>query len=265
MRFAIVIPARFESVRFPGKPLTPLIGATGLAKSLIVRCVEAAQALPGAARIIVATDHQRIAEEAEKAGAEIAMTSPACRNGTERVAEAAATLGLDVDVVVNLQGDAPLTPPWFLDAVLAAMGEPDGPQMATPILPFEPAALERVERDLAAGRKGPTAAVAAQNGDALYFSKQIIPYHKVGDGETAPLIHHHFGLYAYTPRALAAYAATEPTPLELIEGLEQLRFLETGMAVRVVEVDARGHALWEVNHPDDVPLVEAGLAAMGIV
>lgn len=264
MRFAIVIPARFESVRFPGKPLTPLIGASGLSKPLIVRCIEAAQAVAGEPRIIVATDHERIAEEARKAGAEIAMTSPACRNGTERVAEAAVSLGLDVDAVVNLQGDAPLTPPWFLDAVLEPMRGAGGPEVVTPILPFEAAALERVERDLAVGKKGPTAAVAALNGDALYFSKQIIPYHRVGDGGAAPTVHHHFGLYAYTPAALAKYADTPPTPLERIEGLEQLRFLETGTPVRVVEVDARGHSLWEVNHPDDVPLVEAGLSALGI-
>lgn len=261
MRFAIIIPARFQSSRFPGKPLTPLKGSSGTAKSLIARCVEAARAVEGAGRIVVATDDERIAAEASGVGADVAMTSSACRNGSERAAEAVSALGLDVDVVVNLQGDAPLTPPDYVEALVNAMAAPDRPAVATPVSPFEADALDRVERDLAAGRKGPTAAVAATNGNALYFSKQIIPYR----GNRRDLtIFHHVGLYAYTLDALRAYAASEPTPLELIEELEQLRFLETGTPVRIVPVEPRGRSLWEVNNPEDVPIVEAELARRGI-
>ncbi len=261
MDVAIIIPARFESSRFPGKPLTPLIGATGIAKSLIARCIDAARMVPGDSRIIVATDDERIAEEARRHGAEAAMTSSTCRNGSERVAEAVQNLDLKIDAVVNLQGDAPLTPPSFITALIEAMRSDATIEVATPVLPFDREPLNEMRRNLAAGHKGPTTAVFGANGDALYFSKAIIPF--VMPEETTPVFHH-VGVYAYRPAALAAYAATEPTPLELIEALEQLRFLETGHRIRTVLVELRGRVPWEVNLPGDVPIVEAQLAALGI-
>lgn len=258
----IVIPARYGSQRFPGKPLVPLLGATGAAKSLIQRSWEAAQAVSGVAGVWVATDDARIRAAAEAFGARVAMTSPACRNGTERVAEAlggiAEALGRMPEVVVNLQGDAPLTPPWFVSALVAAM-EP-GVDVATPVLRCSAEALAMLREDRRHGRVGGTTAVFAAGGRALYFSKEVIPF----AADPAAAVHHHVGVYAYRPAALAAYAALPEGRLERLEGLEQLRFLESGHAVVCVEVEARGRSFWEVNTPEDVARVEAVLQAEGI-
>ena len=254
----IVIPARYGSQRFPGKPLVPLTGATGQAHSLIRRSWAAAMAVPGVAAVWVATDDARIRDAARGFGAQVVMTSEDCRNGTERVAEAASRLGLDPGtVVVNLQGDAPLTPPWFVTALVAGMG--DAP-MATPVLRCTPEALALLREDRRAGRVGGTTAVFDAGGRALYFSKEVIPHSSGPDVE----VWHHVGVYAYRPAALAAYAARPPGPLERQEGLEQLRFLEHGLPVACVPVEARGRAFWEVNTPADVPRVEAVLQAEGI-
>ena len=258
----IVIPARYGSQRFPGKPLVPLLGATGLAKSLIRRSWEAAMAVEGVAGVWVATDDARIRDACEAFGAQVAMTSPGCRNGTERVAEAletvAVTLGRAPDIAVNLQGDAPLTPPWFVSALIAAMAP--GVEVATPVLRCTPEARAMLREDRRHGRVGGTTAVFGAAGRALYFSKEVLPF-AADPGET---VYHHVGVYAYTPAALAAYGRLPEGRLERLEGLEQLRFLEHGHAVTCVEVEARGRGFWEVNTPEDVPRVEAVLQAEGI-
>jgi 3-deoxy-manno-octulosonate cytidylyltransferase (CMP-KDO synthetase) len=262
MDVTIVIPARYQSSRFPGKPLAPLVGATGIAKTVVARCIDAARAIPGNPRTIVATDDEHIAAEARRHNAEAVMTSAACRNGTERVAEATAALGLETGIIVNLQGDAPLTPPSFVEALVEAMENDASIEVATPVLPFDRQLLADTRRNLAAGRRGPTAVVFGENGDALYFSKQLIPF--IAPDEEAQPIFHHVGLYAYRPGALAAYAAAEPTTLELTETLEQLRFLEIGHRIRTLLVDTHDRIAWEVNNPEDVPMVEAQLATLGI-
>lgn len=114
MSVCIVIPARYGSTRYPGKALAPLRGATGEARPLVRRTWDAARAVHGVERILIATDDERIAAAARAFGAEVAMTSPDCANGTERCAEALAALAPEPGIVVNLQGDAPLTPPWFV-------------------------------------------------------------------------------------------------------------------------------------------------------
>ena len=188
------------------------------------------------------------------------MTPADCRNGTERVAAAVATLGLADQVVVNLQGDAPLTPPWFVSALISAMQGPGAPQVATPVLRCTDAALALLREDRAQGRVGGTTAVVGEDGRALYFSKEVLPF---GGGGAVPVFHH-VGVYAYTPDALAAYGALRPGGLEAVEGLEQLRFLEHGLPVTCVEVEDRGRAFWEVNTPQDIARVEAVLQAEGL-
>jgi 3-deoxy-manno-octulosonate cytidylyltransferase (CMP-KDO synthetase) len=261
MRAVIVIPARYGSQRFPGKPLVALKRAGGEAKTLIRRSWEAAQAVAGIDGVWVATDDGRIAEHARGFGAEVVMTSSVCRNGTERVDEAVARLGIDPQVVVNLQGDAPLTPPWFVEALVAALtARPAGVEVATPVLRTDPQALAMLRADRRAGRVGGTTAVFGVDRRALYFSKEVLPY----AADPAAPGFHHVGVYAYTPAALAAYGRLVPGVLEGLEGLEQLRFLEHGHAIACVEVEARGRAFWEVNTPEDVPRVEAVLQAEGI-
>jgi 3-deoxy-manno-octulosonate cytidylyltransferase (CMP-KDO synthetase) len=266
MAVLIVIPARYASTRFPGKPLAELVGATGEARSLIRRSWEAARAVPGVDRVLVATDDDRIAAHARGFGAEVAMTPETCRNGTERCAVLARELGLGAaDIVVNLQGDAPLTPPGFVAALVEALAADPSRQMATPVLRCDAEALAGFLDDRRHGRVGATTAVFDSCGRALYFSKEVVPYtgRPLGPGETIPVFHH-VGVYAYRPGPLAAYAGWPVGPLETWEGLEQLRFLENGVPVHCVEVAAEGRAFWELNNPTDIPRIEAILRQLGL-
>lgn len=265
MAVLIAIPARYASTRYPGKPLVPLRGATGVSKTLVQRSWDAAMQVRGADRVVVATDDDRIRDAAQGFGAEVVMTSSDCRNGTERCAEAYDRLGGGFDIVVNLQGDAPLTPPWFVEDLIAGLAADRVAEVATPVLRCDGRALNGFLDDRRAGRVGGTTAVFGRDRKALYFSKEVIPYtgRPFGDDEPTPVFHH-VGVYAYRPSALAAYPRWEPGPLELLEGLEQLRFLERERPVLCVEVEARGRAFWELNNPEDVPKIEAMMAAMGI-
>lgn len=265
MSVAIIIPARYQSSRYPGKPLATLRGATGEPHTLLARSVAAARAVPGVDLLAVATDDERIAAEARRIGADVVMTAESCRNGTERVAEAVRTLGFDGRMAINLQGDAPLTPPWFVEALIAAMDAEPSALVATPVLRTEPESLRLFLEDRRHGRVGATTVVMTEARDALYFSKEVIPFTNGRHDFDGPVpVFHHVGLYAYRMAALKAYAGWQPTPLEQLEGLEQLRFLERGSRIRCVEVEARGRSFWELNNPEDVPRIEGYLQAMGM-
>jgi 3-deoxy-manno-octulosonate cytidylyltransferase (CMP-KDO synthetase) len=261
MSVLIAIPARYASTRYPGKPLVVLRGPDG-DKTLIRRSWEAAMAVRGADRVVVATDDDRIRTHAEAFGADVVMTSSACQNGTERCAEVAALVP-GFDVVVNLQGDAPLTPAWFVeDLVQGLLADPEA-DIATPVLQTEGRALNGFLADRRAGRVGGTTAVFGADGRALYFSKEVIPFTGKTYAEDAVTpVYHHVGIYAYRPAALMAYPGWPTGPLEALEGLEQLRFLEQGRKILCVEVAARGRQFWELNNPSDVPVIEAMMAAM---
>lgn len=261
MSVLLAIPARYASTRYPGKPLVSLKGPDG-DKTLIRRSWEAAQGVKGVDRVVVATDDDRIKTHAESFGAEVVMTSSACQNGTERCAEVAAKLP-GFEMVVNLQGDAPLTPAWFVEDLIAGLRADPQADIATPVLRCDGRAVASFLADRRAGRVGGTTAVFGAGGRALYFSKEVIPYTGKSYGEDEPTpVFHHVGVYAYRPRALRAYPSWPVGPLEVLEGLEQLRFLEQGRAVLCVEVQAQGRQFWELNNPEDVPRIEAMLAAM---
>ena len=265
MSVLVVIPARYASQRFPGKPLVTLTGPDGIAKSLVCRSWEAATGAPGVDRVVVATDDDRIAAAVRGFGGEVVMTSSGCRNGTERVAEAHAALGGGFEGVVDFQGDAPRTPPWFVPDLVAGLNADPDAGMATPVLRCDGAALNGFLEDRRAGRVGGTTAVFDDRRRALYFSKEVIPHTagRYAPSDPTPVFHH-VGVYAYRPQALAAYPGWTPGPLEGLEGLEQLRFLEHGHRVLCVEVEARGRAFWEVNNPEDVSRVEAMMAAAAL-
>lgn len=262
MDACIIVPARYASTRYPGKPLVALRGASGRPMTLLERSVTAARAtgLP----VYVATDDDRIEAEGRRIGADVIRTSESCRNGTERVAEAVRNAGITADIIVNLQGDAPLTPAHFVTALVDVMrSEPDC-HMATPALRCDPETVENLLADRRAGRVGGTTVVRDHAGRALYFSKEVLPFTNgrgVVDGVVP--VFHHVGLYAYRPASLASYIGWESGPLETLEGLEQLRFLENGTPIRAVEVSAPGAVFWELNNPTDVPLIEAALRKMG--
>lgn len=265
MPVLVAIPARYASTRYPGKPLVSLAGASGIARTLIERSWLAAQSVSGVDRVVVATDDDRIRVIAEGFGAEVVMTSPACQNGTERCAEAHRALGGGYDIVVNLQGDAPLTPPWFVEDLVAGLRAAPEAEVATPVLRCDGAALNGLLADRRAGRVGGTTAVFGADHAAMYFSKEVIPFtsHSYADTDPTPVFHH-VGVYAYRPEVLGAYAGWPVGPLERLEGLEQLRFMENGRRVLCVEVEARGRQFWELNNPEDVARIESMMAGMGL-
>ena len=205
--------------------------------------------VPGIDAVYVATDDRRISDVCEAFGASVVMTSPECRNGTERCAEALGKIAERPDIIINLQGDAPLTPAWFLSDLVAAMKQNPQFAAATPVLLCNAKALERLRKDRQQGRVGGTTAVFDDSHSALYFSKEVLPF---GSGACF----HHVGVYAYSPTALAAYLDWPERNLERSEGLEQLRFLDNGANMLCVEVDAKGREFWEVNNPEDIPLIE---------
>ena len=265
MSVLVVIPARYASTRYPGKPLVALKGAGGQAKTLIRRSWDAAMAARGVDRVVVATDDERISNEAKGFGAEVVMTSEDCANGTERCADALKNLGQVYEIIVNLQGDAPLTPHWFVEELIAGLKANPSLGVATPVLRCDADALNGFLEDRRAGRVGGTTAVFSRNNHALYFSKEVIPFtdRQYVDGDQIPVFHH-VGVYAYRTEALAAYQNMKPGPLETLEGLEQLRFLENDTAILCVEVDGKGRAFWELNNPEDVARIETKLAEMGV-
>jgi 3-deoxy-manno-octulosonate cytidylyltransferase (CMP-KDO synthetase) len=264
MNAVILIPARYQSARFPGKPLVGLKGASGTAKPLIQRSVEAARRVRGVSGVFVVTDDERIADACAGFGVGVIMTSPECRNGTERCAEALGSLH-EPDLVINFQGDALLTPPVYVEALIARMADDTDALVATPAMRLRSDEVRALQAEEAAGRVGGTTVVSDANGYALYFSKRLIPHLPAAalDGDWSP-VRLHVGVYAYRPEALERYVATPLSELETLEGLEQLRFLTAGIAVAVVEVETPPFALRELNNPEDVAPIEEALAAAGL-
>jgi 3-deoxy-manno-octulosonate cytidylyltransferase (CMP-KDO synthetase) len=256
LRTVVVIPARYESTRFPGKPLIGIAGADGVARSLVDWSYRAASAVASPHRTLVATDDMRIAEVVRALGGEALMTPASCANGTERVAACLDQLP-DADLLVNFQGDALLTPPQFVEALIAHMVSYPEAMVATVCVRCTPETYLHLAEDAAQGRVGGTTAVLDAAGNALYFSKRILPFLAPGmePDENRPVLLH-LGLYAYRRAALARYAAAGPTMLEMVEGLEQLRFLVHGIPVSVLVMPAPDFPMVEVNNPSDVAIVE---------
>ncbi len=246
----IVIPARWGSSRFPGKPLHPIAGVP-----MIERMWRIGKAVANADAVVVATDDERIKAHIEALGGVAVMTPPECANGTERVwaaVEVLGQMGWDVpEIVINLQGDAVLTPPWTIEAVITEMkARPEIP-VGTIATRMNPASYEKLKEAKAAGEVSGTTVAVRLDGRALYFSKSLIPFvRKLKEGQAFPVLRH-IGLYAYRTEALRRYLTLPATPLEQVEELEQLRFLEHGMDMQVVEVDYRGRTHWGVDSAAD--------------
>jgi 3-deoxy-manno-octulosonate cytidylyltransferase (CMP-KDO synthetase) len=252
MKTIIVIPARYASSRFPGKPLVKIMGTES-----ILLTYRAAAKVAGADAVYVATDSDEIRKVAEADGAAVVMTSESCRNGTERVAEAARLLGAaDDDLIVNFQGDAPLTPVWFVESIIDMLKRVTDADMVTPVLRCDEDSYLRFVNDRKNDRVGATTAVFDRDGRALYFSKEVIPFLPSAGALAATPVFHHVGIYGYRMAALQAYPDWPVGPLEKAEQLEQLRFLENGKKVYVTEVEDRGVQFWELNNPQDVAIIE---------
>jgi 3-deoxy-manno-octulosonate cytidylyltransferase (CMP-KDO synthetase) len=237
-KIVVVIPARYGATRLPGKPLVQLAG-----KSMIQRVYERAKLAQTTSQVIVATDDDRILKAVQDFGGEALMTRPDHRTGTERVAEIAAHV--DGDVFVNVQGDEPLLDPVAVDvAVNALLDEPnaDVATVATPI---------KTPGDIMDPNVVKT--VVDFDGNALYFSRAPIPW--VRDTATKIQVRHlkHLGLYVFQRAALLEYPTLPQGELERIEQLEQLRWMENGVRIRVAEVE---HDAVSVDVPEDVARVE---------
>ena len=258
MSAVIIIPARYASSRFPGKPLQPLTGLSGITKPLIQHAWEAAKRVPDIDAVYVATDDERIEAVAHDFGANVIMTDEDCRNGTERCAQAVMNHGIDADIIVNFQGDAPLTPPWFVTDLVDAMQSDCAIKMATPVLEMDLKTLKHFKKDRSQGRIGGTTAIFNHVNNALYFSKEVVPYcdESLLIEDKLPSFYHHIGVYAYQASALKEYISWPESELERLEGLEQLRFLANGCAIKCIKVNAQGQKFWELNNPTDVALVE---------
>lgn len=256
MNTVIVIPARYGSRRYPGKPLAQIRG-----RSLLQRVWTIGRSVSGVSGVYIATDDARIAEHAKGFGAEAIMTPPECVNGTERVLAAVRTLPRRPDAVVNLQGDAALTPPWVVQALIDALAADPAIRIVTPATRCTLAEVRAMEESKRTHPGSGTLVVFDRNRNALYFSKSMIPHLRVR--EENPPVHHHVGLYGYRMDPLEKLCALPESPLERVEQLEQLRALENGIPVRVVIVDYRGRSHWSVDSPEDVAKVEEIIAREG--
>jgi 3-deoxy-manno-octulosonate cytidylyltransferase (CMP-KDO synthetase) len=263
--FAIIIPARYASTRYPAKPLVPLRGVGGEAKTLIQRSWECASAVEGCTGVWIATDDDRIADHVTGFGGQVVMTDEACANGTERCADAIGHLGDVAEIIVNLQGDAPLSPAHVVRDLVARLDSDPDLTMTTPAVRCSSSVYAHLAEDAAHGRVGGTAVVGTSTNRALYFSKRLIPYLPEKDAQADfPPVSLHLGIYAYRPEALRLYNAAPPSQLEQLEGLEQLRFLDLGLAVGLVHLDPLAWDAIELNNPSDVPVIERILAERGI-
>ena len=219
MKIACIIPSRYASTRLPGKPLRMIAGQT-----LIHRVYNRAILAKSPDIVVVATDHRDIAEEVESFGGRVVMTAVNHPTGTDRLAEVAEQLA-DYDIIVNVQGDEPFIDPDVIDRLAKMLTEHESLDMVTAAAP-----LKKEEYQDASAVK----VVVNQMGEALYFSRALIPYPRE-DFAMPPL--KHIGVYAYRRSFLLTYAKTEQTPLEKTESLEQLRALETGHKIGVIRIE----------------------------
>ena len=232
-----VIPARWQSSRFPGKPLADILG-----KSLIQRTYENASRSKSLDALVIATDDQRIFDHAQSFGAEIFMTSPACPAGTDRVWEVIEKHFPEAEIVVNIQGDEPCLDPEVVDRLVAKMRHLPESVLITPVAQILDPHLISSTRVVKC--------VFDKGGKALYFSRSPIPF-----AQNALLIHHyyrHLGIYCFRREALCQYVLLEKTPLQEREDLEQLKMLENGFPIHVCIVEDQAIG---VDTPEDIKMV----------
>ena len=223
MKVLCVIPARYSSTRLPGKPLAMIAG-----KPMIQHVYERACRALLPQEVVVATDSKIVADAVKGFGGKVMMTSPDHPSGTDRLAEVALSYP-DIDVIVNVQGDEPMIPPEVIDKLAQAFEDDKDLNMTT---------LKTLMSEEEYNNPNAVKVVTDQNGYALYFSRSLLPYPR---NKTADFkVYKHVGIYAYRRSFLLSYAAYEPTPLEQIEGLEQLRVLENGQRIKVLESKFQG-------------------------
>jgi 3-deoxy-manno-octulosonate cytidylyltransferase (CMP-KDO synthetase) len=239
MKSVIVIPARYGSTRFPGKSLARIKG-----RPMIQWVWEAASRSRLTEQVIIATDDERITDAASKFGADVVMTKKSHRSGTDRMAEVADKIS--AQLYVNVQGDEPLLSPAAVDDLIRGMMENPRAPIGT--------LVHRIESEAEWRSPEVVKVVCNRLQEALYFSRSPLPFLRAFDKKTRLL--RHVGIYAFRARALATFVSLKPSPLEIAESLEQLRALEHGMAIQVIETKYR---CLGVDTPADLARVEAAL------
>lgn len=240
-----IIPARYGSSRFPGKPLALIAG-----KTLLQRTYENAIQASQLERLIVATDDQRIAQHVHEFGGQVVLTSPHCPTGTDRLAEVLMTNPewMNASAIVNIQGDEPCINPHMIDQLIEVLLQDTTASMST--------VATRLTSEEEALSSSVVKCVIDQQRNALYFSRALIPGSRYTLFQLEHFYLRHLGLYAYRPSFLMKYQQLPSTPLQLAEDLEQLKVLEHGYRIKVAVVDYVG---FEVNHPEDINKVEQWL------
>lgn len=234
-----IIPARFASSRFQGKPLVNILG-----KPMIQRTYERAKLASMLDQVVVATDDDKIADCCRGFGADVIMTSESCRNGAERCSEALQKLNKKYDIVVNIQGDEPLIEPEIIDGIVKALQSAPDAVFSTAVTPLKPEDAFDPNR---------VKCVVDNNGYAIYFSRGLIPYNKSGTVNPDFPYLLHLGIQSYDAEFLKIYPELPPTPLQLEEDLEQLKVLENGYKLKVIKVEHEAHG---VDVPEDVEKIE---------
>ncbi len=246
MKFVGIIPARYASTRFPAKPLALLGG-----KPMIQHVYERVSHLLD--DVVVATDDQRIFDTVEGFGGRVVMTSDKHRAGTDRCYEAFAKLGIDADVVINIQGDEPFIDPRQLQLLMSCFEKP-ATDIATLIKPFAADTPYSVIAD-----PNTPKAIVAPDGRAVYFSRSVVPYFRGKEADewaSHHIYYKHIGVYAYRADVLRRITSMQQTPLELAESLEQLRWLENGLTIMTAKTDIETIG---IDTPEDMQRAEAWL------
>lgn len=238
MKVIAVIPARYTSTRLPGKPLADICG-----KPMIQHVYELISRAEGLDDIVVATDDARIADAVRAFGGKVFMTSPDCQSGSDRVREVASSLA--ADIYINVQGDEPLLEPSAIEKLLSVFRSDGGVRVATLCSPISEEQARSPHQ---------VKVVCDDAGNALYFSRSLIPY--VRNASELARFLGHVGIYAYRAEALQAFSQLPPSPLERLEQLEQLRLLQAGIPIRVLEVPPMGAG---VDTPEDLERVRAAI------
>jgi 3-deoxy-manno-octulosonate cytidylyltransferase (CMP-KDO synthetase) len=248
----------------PGKPLMQIGGRTMLER--VIAVARQAADLVGNCEVVAATDDDRIAAHAQALGVEAVMTSRECDSGSSRAFAAAAERSERPELVVNLQGDAPFVPPAVLAGLVAALRR-GGADVATPVFQLDWARLDRLRAHKLAAPFSGTTCIRDARGQAVWFSKAILPAIRSEEELRMSVpkspVWQHLGLYGYRMAALEWFAAAPQGTYEVLEGLEQLRFLEAGRTIATVEVDPPSHAMSGIDTPADLAMAEEAIARLG--
>ena len=264
MKFLIVIPARFGSTRFPGKPLA-LINGKPMIDHVYDLAVAGSKTVKDV-RVIVATDDERIENHCKGRGMEVLQTSENCRTGSDRVLEAAIKLSNEPDVVINLQGDTPLTPKAAIEGIIHTFASQPDTQVATPVKQLNWEELARLRRNKKLNPFTGTTVVMDKDDRALWFSKTVLPAMRKEEElmENSPLspVYQHLGLYGYRLDSLRRFVNLKEGYYEKLEGLEQLRFLENNIQIQCVPLSADTIIHSGIDSPEDVQSAESVLRRM---